>query len=296
MESIDINTILAQENMNVISNSYKDKITLKDLMKKLESNLMIVTNKNVEKSKLQYFVHYNKDELLVLEKKNDKKRRFIYQVQKKMFIINHRRAQKNEIKEMMHRLTIYSKLLNNHKQSYISDKQEDIQATDNDALIKLVMNYSEMLNLKQKKLYHANLSKNHELLLANYLKSFSNIIRKKTSEKNRLMVINYFKEIADYFVTNDNSILITNKADVTNTRAETRYTMIVKKENIKLTEKNISTKNEFVIDLANNTLMLNHEQMKESALNWLLSKCMKISADIESGKATVFQGNNNDRG
>ena len=120
MKSIDINMILTHEHMKSVS-VYPQDMTLIELMKILKSNHIIVTDKKVEKSTFQYFIHFNKDELVLFEKKHEKKRRFIYQVDKQLFVINQRRAQKNEIKEIIHRLSLYNKFLNNQEQNYLSD-------------------------------------------------------------------------------------------------------------------------------------------------------------------------------
>ena len=292
MKSIDINMILTHEHMKSVS-VYPQDMTLIELMKILKSNHIIVTDKKVEKSTFQYFIHFNKDELVLFEKKHEKKRRFIYQVDKQLFVINQRRAQKNEIKEIIHRLSLYNKFLNNQEQNYLSDIKNNDNNLDAHESIKLIMTYSRILKINVEKIHAVILSHYQQILLANYLKSLNKLIEPKKDEKNdknKTIVIEYFKNIVKQFVKENDVIVISNITKNSQKKGAMLYTMYLKEEKVVLIEKTMSTKNEFIIDLQDQKIMLNNNEMKESALNWLLSKCNHISNDITSGVATVIQG------
>ncbi|MBI60309.1 hypothetical protein CL657_03730 [bacterium] len=292
MKSIDINTIVSNDAIESISSRFDDNITLTKLTKKINCNHLVVIDKTIQRLQFKYFIHYSEDELIVFEIKKEKKRRFIFKESKNLFFINQRRAQKTEVKEFVHRLEIYNKMLTKNEHLFFTDNSDDTHVQIERDSINLILSVATILKYNKKDIFPKNVSYYQKILIANYLKIHHRFIQKKHKDlykENKASVINYFKHIVENMIIT-HEIKISSYKKNSNINGVGYYTMHLKKEYVKFIENSMSYKNTFLIDFKKENIVLNDEDIKNSALNWLLSKCVQISNDIELGNSIISQG------
>ena len=292
MKSIDINTIVSNDAIESISSRFDDNITLTKLTKKINCNHLVVIDKTIQRLQFKYFIHYSEDELIIFEIKKEKKRRFIFNESKNLFFINQRRAQKTEVKEFVHRLEIYNKMLTKNEHLFFTDNSDDTHVQIERDSINLILSVATILKYNKKHIFPKNVSYYQKILIANYLKIHHRFIQKKQKDlykENKSIVINYFKHIVENMIIT-HEIKISSHKKNSNINGVGYYTMHLKKEYVKFIENSMSYKNTFLIDFKKENILLNNEDIKNSALNWLLSKCVQISKDIELGNSIILQG------
>ena len=292
MQSIDINQILSNENIQALENkkeTMKFDNCFKDLLIK-NRTAFIISNYTETKVSLLFLVNLSNNSFNLIETKKQKHRSFNIDFKKQFFTIGKRRGFQKDIDTLKERLKKVT--------GFILSKSPTILVHFNDKTEKETPFKKELSSLFNMDISAFSKVKNipekfiHSIVIhfKHFIKSLYTVKDKPKEDSTKLQdKINEIQNLFIKMIGDESKIVVTNSTK--KKRAlNSVYTLVITKELSILVEESPMTKNKIILNDEEKKYTLNNENITLTSINWFTKKLENISSDIGNNIAQVLVG------
>ncbi|RAP25028.1 hypothetical protein DID73_00565 [Candidatus Marinamargulisbacteria bacterium SCGC AG-343-K17] len=293
LNAVDINQFLAQEQSQMQDVSI-DQLIVQTMAGISGADSHLLAQKQVDRRIGLYCLGVRKESIGLFDSGSGKKYLFEFDVQSNMVSMNQRRAQSKEIKFFSHRLNQLAQIGRSvaHLIGVHSDSSDQSLAVLPDPLLKKLTGIFHFKLPLQWVDVSSNQFNQLAWLFNQVVKKFHVTIVQGDDSDKMDQLFSYVEElIASQALSDEDCVMVSNQSGV-NHATNVVYSMYIYSALVVIVTEKGPDKSIIEIDIKQKKASLDKAELKANAVDWLLKKCQKISADISSGVASIYESVN----